>query len=77
MAATDGVCTSMKTTGTGPRLNPRDRRRPGGGSDITSSPSVRCDWASVPRYWSRFWTDLDVVDDEVELAVGQHGVDAP
>ena len=31
------------------RFNPGTAES-GGGSDITSSPSVRCDWASVPRY---------------------------
>ena len=37
---------------------------------------MRCDWARVPEVVVALLDRLDVVDDEVELAVGQDGVDA-
>ena len=43
-----GVWTSMKTIGTGAPAEHRPASG-GGGSDITSRPSVRCECASVPR----------------------------
>ena len=74
MAAIDGVWTSMNTTGTGARLN-RGTATSGGGSDITSSPSVRCGLGESAEVVVALADRLDVVDDEVELAVGQDRVD--
>ena len=75
MDDTDGVWTSMKTTGTGDRLSAgrgfgqgRQRHHEQAVGSLRAGERTQVVVALLDR--------LDVVDDQVELAVAQDGVDA-
>ena len=76
IAATDGVWTSMNTTGTGLRSKLGDGRVQGRQRhDEQAVGALRL--GEGAQVVVALLDGLDVVDDEVEVAVGQDGVDAP